>query len=309
MHPLRRSASGPVTYDDTMPCKSPYDWTAVTEQRRTITSAHDILLRVTVQSHGWVALEPWKWDGAAGVLSRTDLIGGPTTITVTQSGQRALDVRAEAESRTDMSALETTVRRWLSLDWNPTEAIEVASAVDTDVADVVRRGGGRFLRGSTFYEDYLKTVCTVQINWAGTKRMASRLVEEIGGGFVPTPAQVLDAGDAGLRERAGLGFRATGVMISTERLLLDGLVDDSGEAAEEALTYEALIALHGIGPYAASHLRVLLHDFSRVPVDSEVTAFFRERHGIGPKEVESFLERWGEYKFLGYRLSRRLANR
>ena len=86
MHPLRRSTSGPVTYDDTMPCKSPYDWTAVTEQRRTITSAHDISLRMTVQSHGWVALEPWKWDGAAGVLSRTDLIGGPTTITVTQSG-------------------------------------------------------------------------------------------------------------------------------------------------------------------------------------------------------------------------------
>ena len=204
MHPLRRSASGPVTYDDTMPCKSLYDWTAVTEQRRTITSAHDILLRMTVQSHGWVALEPWKWDEEAGVLSRTDLIGGPTTITVTQSGPRAIDVRAEAENSTDMSAVETTVRRWLSLDWDPNEAIEVASAVDTDVADVIRWGGGRFLRGSTFYEDYLKTVCTVQINWAGTKRMASRLVEEIGEGLVPTPAQVLDAGDAGLRERAGL---------------------------------------------------------------------------------------------------------
>ena len=309
MHPLRRPTSGPVTYDDTMPCKSPYDWTAVTEQRRSLTSAHDISLRMTVQSHGWVALEPWKWDGAAEVLCRTDRLGGPTTITVTQSGPRAIDVHAEEESGTDMSAVEATVRRWLSLDWDPTEAIGVASVVDGDVADVVRHGGGRFLRGSNFYEDYLKTVCTVQINWAGTKRMASRLVDEIGEGFVPTPLQVLDTGDAGLRERAGLGFRAKGVMISTERLLEGGLLGESGEATEEALTYEALIELHGIGPYAASHLRMLLHDFSRVPVDSEVTAFFRERHGIGPKEVEPFLERWGEYKFLGYRLSRRLADR
>ncbi len=307
MHPLRRPTSGSFAYDDTMPCKSPYGWVSVTEQRRTITSAHDISLRMTVQSHGWVALEPWKWDEEAGILSRNDLLGGSTTIAVTQSEPRAIDLRAEGDGSTDMSVVEATVRRWLSLDWDPTEAIEVASAVDSDVADVVRRGGGRFLRGSNFYEDYLKTVCTVQINWAGTKRMAGRLVEEIGEGFVPTPVQVMDAGEAALRERASMGFRAKGIMVTTERLLNDGLVDERGEAAEAALTYDVLIALHGIGPYAASHLRVLLHDFSRVPVDSEVTSFFRERHGIGPKEVESFLERWGEYKFLGYRLSRRLG--
>ena len=308
MHLLRRPTSRPFAYDDTMPCKSPYEWTAVTDHCLTFTSAHDISFGMTVQSHGWVALEPWKWDEEAGILSRNDLLGGPTTIVVTQSGPRAIDIWVEAEVSPEPQVVEATVRRWLSLDWDPREAIEVASVVDSDVADVVRRGGGRFLRGSTFYEDYLKTVCTVQINWAGTKRMAGRLVEEIGEGFVPTPVQVLDAGEAALRQRASMGFRAKGVMISTERLLKDGLVDESGVGAESLLTYDVLIALHGIGPYAASHLRVLLHDFSRVPVDSEVTSFFRERHGIGPKEVEAFLKRWGEYKFLGYRLSRRLES-
>ena len=308
MHPLRRPASSLFAYDDTMPCKSPYDWTAVIEQRSTITSPHDISLRMTVQSHGWVALEPWRWDEEAGVLSRSDLLGVPTTITVSQSGPRALDVRVEGHGSADKSAVEELVRRWLSLDWDPTEAVTVADAVDSEVADVIRRGGGRFLRGSNFYEDYLKTVCTVQINWAGTRRMAGRLAEEIGAGFVPTPVQVLDAGEAALRERASMGFRAKGIMESTERLLREGLVDESGVGAEGLLTYQVLIGLHGIGPYAASHLRVLLHDFSRVPVDSEVTKFFRERHGIGPKEVEPFLARWGEFKFLGYRLSRRLES-
>lgn len=273
----------------------------------TISSSHDISLRMTVQSHGWVALEPWKWDEKAGELSRTDLLGAPTSITVTQGGPRAIDVQVEGDGNADMPAVEATVRRWLSLDWDPADAITVAEGVDSDVADVIRRGGGRFLRGSNFYEDYLKTVCTVQINWAGTKRMAGRLVQEIGEGFVPTPVQVLDAGESALRERASLGFRAKGIMVSTERLLRDGLVDESGVGAEGLLKYDVLIGLHGVGPYAASHLRVLLHDFSRVPVDSEVTKFFRERHGIGPKEVEGFLERWGEYKFLGYRLSRRLG--
>ena len=290
-----------------MPCKSPDVRASVNHQSLNIKSAHDVSLRMTVRSHGWVALEPWKWDEEAGELSRTDLLGGPTTITVTQDGPRAIDVHVEGDGSNSMPGVEATVRRWLSLDWDPTDAIDVADGVDSDVADVIRRGGGRFLRGSNFYEDYLKTVCTVQINWAGTKRMAGRLVQEIGDGFVPTPVQVLDAGEAALRERASMGFRAKGIMVSTERLLKDGLVDESGVGEEGLLTYETLIGLHGVGPYAASHLRVLLHDFSRVPVDSEVTAFFRERHGIGPKEVEAFLGRWGEYKFLGYRLSRRLG--
>ena len=290
-----------------MPCKFPYERVAMISRHYRIASAHDVSLRMTVESHGWVGLAPWNWDGTTEALSRTDLLGGPTTITVTQSGPRSMEVRAEGEGGEASGDVEAIMRRWLSLDWDPAEAIQVASAVDVGVADAIRRGGGRFLRGSTFYEDYLKTVCTVQINWAGTKRMAGRLVQEIGEGYVPTPVQILDAGEAALRERASMGFRAKGIVVSTEKLLADGLVDEAGLAAEGLLTYEALIGLHGIGPYAASHLRVLLHDFSRVPVDSEVTSYFRDRHGIGPKEVESFLERWGDYRFLGYRLSRRLA--
>ncbi len=291
-----------------MPCKCPYVKGVMASRNFEITSARDVSLRMIVESHGWVALEPWEWDAEREVLSRTDLLEAPTTIAVTQGGPRVIEVRVEGEGSPAAETFEAIVGRWLSLDWDPTEAIAVAAKVDAEVADLIRAGGGRFLRGSNFYEDYLKTVCTVQINWAGTKRMASRLVHEIGEGYVPTPVQIMDAGEAALRERASMGFRAKGIMLSTERLLEDRLVDENGVAAEEALTYDVLIALHGIGPYAASHLRVLLSDFSRVPVDSEVTSYFRERHGIEPKDVEPFLERWGEYKFLGYRLSRRLES-
>lgn len=276
-------------------------------QHFTITSPHPISLPKTVGSHGWVALEPWRWDADEGALSRTDLHSVPTAITVTQNSAHLIDVSTDGQmTDVDLLAIEKLVRRWLSLDWDPASAIEAALSVDADVADVIRQGAGRFLRSSTFYEDFLKTVCTVQINWAGTKRMVKLLIEEIGGGFAPTPTQILGAGDGGLRQRATMGFRAKGIMLSTEKLLQRGLMDAQGNAVEQALTYDVLIGLHGIGPYAASHLRMLLHDFSRVPIDSEVTKFFREQHGIGPKEIEPFLDRWGEYKFLGYRLSRRL---
>lgn len=281
---------------------------AVITQFRTITTASDLSLPMTVQSHGWVALAPWKWDANAGILSRADLLDTPTTITATQSGPRSIDVRYDRERDAGNAlAIESTVRRWLSLDWDPAPAVETARAVDPAVADAIARGGGRFLRGTTFYEDYLKTACTVQINWKGSKRMTARLIQQIGDGFVPTPVQIIDAGELVLRQQAGLGFRAKGILLSTERLLESGLIDERGDAREDALTYDTLIQLHGVGPYAASHLRVLLHDFSRVPIDSEVAAYFRNQHGIDPASIDRSLDAWGQYRFLGYRLSRRLS--
>ncbi len=62
--------------------------------------------------------------------------------------------------------------------------------------------------------------------------------------------------------------------------------------------------LRGIGPYVASHLVMLLHDFSRIPVDWAVSRYCKERFGIEPPEIESYFADWGEYRFLGYRLGR-----
>jgi hypothetical protein len=40
------------------------------------------------------------------------------------------------------------------------------------------------------------------------------------------------------------------------------VIDASGEGPPERLDYDYLVSLKGIGPYAAAHCRVLLHDFS-----------------------------------------------
>ena len=49
---------------------------------------------------------------------------------------------------------------------------------------------------------------------------------------------------------------------------------------------------------------MLLHDFSRIPVDSAVSRYCKERFGIEPPEVEGYFDSWGEYRFLGYSLGR-----
>jgi endonuclease III len=192
------------------------------------------------------------------------------------------------------------VRRWLSADWEPSAAI----AALPEAAALIERGGGRMLRGSSFYEDFIKTVLTINTSWSGTCRMAAALVAEPGGGAFPDPEALIDYGEERLRERAKLGFRARTIIVATRRMLDDGVANRSGEELAERLDHDYLLGLRGIGPYAAAHCRVLLHDFSRIPIDTVVTTYLRERYGCDPAAFAADRSSWGEYLALGYRLVR-----
>ena len=266
---------------------------------------YPVSLRGTVRSHGWVMLAPWGWDDSASVLWRRDRLssGRVARIQATQPEAGGIEVAVEGDglSRGDADEAAGLVRRWLSLDWDPAGAIAAARGVDPGAAETIERGGGRLLRCSTLYEDFVKTVCTIQIAWAGSLRMVAALVEA-GGGLFPTPARILELGEAGLRER-GIGFRARALAEGTATMLERGQIDEAGHAAGP-VSYEDLIGLWGIGPYAAAHVAVLQHDFSRIPVDSEVTAYCRDQYGIGPNEIDAHFQPWGEFRFLGYRLTK-----
>ena len=84
-------------------------------------------------------------------------------------------------------------------------------------------------------------------------------------------------------------------------MLEDGVDRQGGRGRPD---YEYLIGLNGIGPYAAAHCRLLLHDFSRIPVNSVVTAYLRERHASDAAAFVASRAAWGAYLALGYRLAR-----
>jgi N-glycosylase/DNA lyase len=134
--------------------------------------------------------------------------------------------------------------------------------------------------------------------------MSAALVAEPGGGAFPEPAAILDYGEERLRRLAKLGFRAPVVVSATQRLLDDGAIDAEGNGNQEQLEHEYLTSLKGIGPYAAAHCRMLLQDFSRIPVDSVVVAHLRERHETTPQEFIAARAECGAYLGLGYRLMR-----
>ena len=255
-------------------------------------------LALTVASHGWAHLAPWRWEPEAGTLARAERVDGRSgTVVVLQSGPETLAIRSDGFDDAARPEISRRVRRWVSADWDPAAAV---AALGEDGA-LIAEGGGRLLRCSSFYEDFVKTVLTINTAWSSTCRMAAALVAEPGGGAFPSPEAILDYGETRLRERAKLGFRAPTVIAATRCMLGDGVIDRAGEGAPD---YEYLIGLNGIGPYAAAHCRLLLHDFSRIPVNSVVTAYLRERHASDAAAFVASRAAWGAYLALGYRLAR-----
>jgi 3-methyladenine DNA glycosylase/8-oxoguanine DNA glycosylase len=273
-------------------------------RRFTVTPPVPFRLVDVVRSHGWVELAPWRWDGA--VLARReriDAIAGELAVRQTAAGRVVVTWRAPAA--VSRAAVLAVVERALSWDWDHAPFCALAGALAPAAAAQVAGGAGRLLRGTSFYEDFVKTVCTINTSWAGTCKMTANLVAHLGRGHFPTPRQIVRAGEAKLREACRLGFRAPVLIGCTERLLEDGAIDAQGHGAADALGYDYLVALKGIGPYAAAHCRVLLHDFSRLPVDSVVGAHLREALELTSEAaIEAHFAPWGDYRFLAYRLRR-----
>ncbi len=272
---------------------------------RLIELAWPIDLALTVASHGWVHLEPWRWEPETGTLSHAERIGAERgTIAVTQRDPATLAVTWEGLAGAEPEEIVGRAARWVSADWDPAAAIAALGAGFVEETALIARGGGRILRCSTFYEDFVKTVLTVNTSWSGTCRMSAALVAEPGDGAFPEPAAILDYGEERLRRLAKLGFRAPVVVAATQRLLNDGAIDEAGNGDAERLDHEYLVGLKGIGPYAAAHCRMLLQDFSRIPVDSVVVAHLRERHDTTPQDFIAARAECGAYLGLGYRLLR-----
>jgi len=262
-------------------------------------------LGLTVASHGWVHLEPWRWEPEIGRLSHAERIGGRIgTVGVRQPDPTSLDVDWQGFTRKDEAEILRRVRRWVSADWDPAAAVAALAPAFPEEAALVGRGGGRLLRCSTFYEDFIKTLLTVNTSWSGTCRMNAALVAAPGGGAFPPPEAVIDYREERLRTIAKLGFRAPTAVAATRQMLEDGVIDAAGHAVEHRLDHDYLVSHKGIGPYAAAHCRMLLHDFSRIPVDSVVVAHLRERHDTTPEAFIAARAECGVYLGLGYRLMR-----
>ena len=105
---------------------------------------------------------------------------------------------------------------------------------------------------------------------------------------------------------ARLGYRSPYVLKLARSVASGVLALESLKTADIPTTQlrQRLLAIKGVGDYAAANLLMLLGRYDFVPVDSwAVKMVSHEWYGgepVGRAEVEAAFERWGEWKGLAY---------
>lgn len=265
----------------------------------------DYDLKRDVCSYGYFLLAPNVWNPRERTLARAlELSGGTARLTFAQPGGKGHEVRVVSEralGRKEKEEIRRQATRMLRLD---DEGVREFHRVD---ARWKKSGRARLFRSPSFFEDLVKTVTSCNVTWPGTMTMNRRLCEVIAPGF-PSAAQLARRRPATLRHRCSVGYRDAR-LVELARMVVSGEVEaewfeDAGNSDEAV--YEALLALPGIGPYAAANVMQLLGRYSRLPIDTESVRHGRMLLGLRgtPRQIEKALERhykpFGAHKFRSY---------
>ena len=200
-----------------------------------------------------------------------------------KAGSLRVEVLGRPPGAAAAETLSVTVREALNLDVDLSPFYELA-ADDPDLAWVTS-GAGRMVRSSTVFEEVVKTVCTTNCSWALTTKMVTALVEHLGepaagapkegwrGRAFPTPEAMAAADERFYREVVRAGYRGP-YLRTLARMVVAGDVDLEalGRSTPDELSddevEETLVALPGVGPYAAAHIGLMLGRYSRLILDS-----------------------------------------
>jgi 3-methyladenine DNA glycosylase/8-oxoguanine DNA glycosylase len=270
----------------------------------------------TIVSHGVAALPPSVVDEERRTLTVTVPIRGgkPRTIVIREGrrGTARIEILgARPGLRTELR-LREVVAEMLNLgeDLAPLYA---AAASDPDLSWITT-GAGRMFRSPTVFEDVVKTICTTNTTWSATERMVGALVDNLGeasagghGRVFPTPAAMASASEGFYREVVRAGYRGAylhtlAVDIAEGSLDLEVLRNAKPEALPDEEVAARLLALPGVGPYAAAHVMMLLGRHSRLILDSWTRPKYARLNGRKAldRQIERRFRRYGDYAGLAF---------
>jgi N-glycosylase/DNA lyase len=271
----------------------------------------------TLVSHGVASLPPSVLDEERRILRVTVPIRGgrPRTIDIRQGrqGKARIDVLGPAPGARTKSRLGDVLARMLNLEENLAPLYDVAAS-DPDLSWVVA-GAGRMFRSPTVFEDVVKTICTTNCTWSATVRMVGALVEHLGeesagayGRAFPAPAAMAAAREAFYPEVVRAGYRGAylrtlAAEVAGGSLDLEQLRDAPPDAVSDEEVAAQLLALPGVGPYAAAHVMMLLGRHSRLILDSWTRPKYARLNGgrkVGDRGIEKRFRRYGPYAGLAF---------
>jgi 3-methyladenine DNA glycosylase/8-oxoguanine DNA glycosylase len=264
--------------------------------------------RRLLASHGVATLPPTRIDEEAWMLETTLPVrrGSPRTVRIHEArpGIAAVTVLGAPSA----SVLEPA-RRLLNLDEDL--AAFYSLAADDPALAWAAGGAGRMIGTPTVFEAVAKTVCTTNCAWSGTVRMVTALVDELGepsagghGHAFPTPEAMAAAGDDFYRDVARAGYRGP-FLRALAGAVADGSVDLEAlrdHAVPDELVEARLLALPGVGPYAAAHVMMLLGRHSRLILDSWTRPTYARLTGrtTSDAQIERRFRRYGRYAGLAF---------
>lgn len=166
-------------------------------------------------------------------------------------------------------------------------------------------GAGRMLASPTIFEDVIKTICTTNCSWSATIRM-TRALAEVGGGAFPEPAALARTPTRWFAGIAKMGYRGPYVKqiaadVAAGRLDLEVLGARGVHSDDEV--EEALLALPGIGPYAAAHVMQIVGRHRRLVLDSWTRPTYvrlAQRRRASDTTIRRAFARYGEYAGLAF---------
>jgi 3-methyladenine DNA glycosylase/8-oxoguanine DNA glycosylase len=272
----------------------------------------------TLVSHGFAGLAPLVLDEDARTLEWTlsaDALGA-RTVRVEEGGRgkAALFVAGARPATPEREHLVAHVAHVLRLDEDLSEFYALVDG-DPELAWAVA-GAGRMLRSPTVFEDVVKTVCTTNCAWSATERIVRALVNELGEAdpasgrhAFPTPEAMAAAGDDFYRDVARAGYRGAYLRSLAESVAagdldLEELSSTSAAGLSDVEVAERLLALPGVGPYAAAHIMMLLGRYARLILDSwtrpKYARLTAAKKQPADRTIERRFRRYGPYAGLAF---------
>ena len=276
----------------------------------------------TLNSHGFVDLPPMRLAPDYHALEITIPLGRgkPRTVLIHHGrrGRGAVTVLGPALSAAQVERALSAVQHVLRLDADLSSFYALA-AEDPDLAWTVS-GAGRMIRSPTVFEDVVKTICTTNCTWSATTRMVTALVEHLGerapnappggalGRAFPTPQAMAAVPESFYRDVVRAGYRGA-YLIGLSRSVVEGEVDleafgraTPDELSDDALA-ELLLALPGVGPYAAAHIMMTMGRYSRLILDSWTRPTYAKLLGkktVKDVAIERRFRRYGPFAGLAF---------
>ncbi|MBN1935239.1 MAG: DNA-3-methyladenine glycosylase 2 family protein [Anaerolineae bacterium] len=275
----------------------------------------------TAYSHGWVVLAPNAWDDEHKAVCRVQHLGSGQVVRLYVTGSMSVDepcIAIEVDhiqpfTKVDRAEILVAVRHMFRVDEDLGEFY--ALCIERGGRWAKLAGGlGRLLRSPTLFEDMVKTICTTNIQWGGTKRMVREVVEAFGESFpgdpslkaFPTPESIASVSEETFVDAVRLGYRGPfvyelAVHVASGDLDLDAFWDADISTAD---LKKRLLKIKGVGNYAAATLLMILGRYDELAVDTVFRQFVSKKYFDSGRptdgEARAVYDVWDRWKYLAY---------